>query len=117
MYGPRGRNMSIPTEILLVAVAGVAFYLGYRMGRMSVLSELNTPRHTGANPEVATADAAPLPGPDSGTARPRATPPPASAGGDVRRPGAPAGAGSAPRRTATPPPARAGLIDTGKSKN
>lgn len=109
--------MSIPTEILLIVVAGVAFYLGYRMGRMSVLSELNAPRRADAPPDVTAGDASPLPGPGSEPARPKAAPPPASAGGDGPRPATPATGAGTPRRTAAPPPARAGLLDTGNGKN
>lgn len=105
----------IPNELLLLAVAGIAFYVGYKMGRMSVMAERGASR-SGDDPEIVTADvtgadAAPLPGPGA-PSRPRAAPPPASAGGGS---GA-SNPSSAPRRSVAPPPARAGLLDPGGGK-
>lgn len=105
----------IPNEILLLAVAGIAFYLGYKVGRMSVMAERGATR-SGGDPEIVTADVTgadtgPLPGPGS-SSRPRSAPPPASAGGGS---GA-SNPSQAPRRSVAPPPARAGLLDPGNGK-
>ena len=87
----------IPTEILFAIVAGVAFYVGYRMGRLSAQAEAGATRH-GQGGLPAEDHVSPLPGP--------------SAGGEPAR---------SPRsslpRTAAPPPARAGLMDPGDKSN
>lgn len=109
--------MSAYDLVLLVLVAGGAFYAGYLVGRFKALAE------QGARPP---ADGGPLPGPnpdrpsaetDSRPTRPRGAPPPASAGGgDGTWPG---GGDEArtwrtpPRRSTKPPPAAAGLMGAG----
>lgn len=97
----------IPNEILLVLVAGIAFYLGYRMGRMSAMADRNL-RPGPVDQERGAGE--PLPGPSGGASSPRPAPP-ASAGGSAS--GGTGTVSQAPRRTAKPPPARAGLLDTG----
>ncbi len=87
----------IPNEILFAIVAGVAFYVGYRMGRLSVQAEARAARQ-GRGSIPAEDHESPLPGP--------------SAGGETARTPRP----SLPR-TAAPPPARAGLMDTGDKSN
>jgi hypothetical protein len=109
--------MSAYDLVLLVLVAGGAFYAGYLVGRFKALAE------NGAR--APTADSAPLPGPnsdrpyaeaDAAPRRPGGAPPPASAGGDG---GSWRGDGEArtwrtpPRRSTKPPPAAAGLMGTG----
>ena len=84
----------IPNEILFAIVAGVAFYVGYRMGRLSALAEVGGTHQNQAGTSVGS-PRSPLPGPATSEAP------------------------QAPRRnlprTAAPPPARAGLMDTGES--
>lgn len=107
--------MSAYDLVLLVLVAGGAFYAGYQLGRFKALAERGAAQPSG--------NSAPLPGPrldrpiseaTTAPSRPRSAPPPASAGG-----GDGPGAGETPtwrtppRRSAKPPPAAAGLMDTG----
>ena len=105
----------IPTEILLMIVAGIAFYVGYRMGRMSAMAELDT--QVQASGETPDESQSPLPAPGRSFNPPKrnSAPPPAAAGEDAQS-GSGGSAAAAPRRTASPPPARAGLLDPGGGK-
>lgn len=105
--------MSVYDLVLLVLVAGGAFYAGYQVGRLKVLAE------QGGRPA---ADNGPLPGPnldrpyaeaDARSSLPRGAPPPASAGAD--RDSEARTWRTPPRRSSKPPPAAAGLMGTGSA--
>ncbi|MCC7250673.1 hypothetical protein [Hyphomicrobium sp.] len=109
--------MSAYDLVLLILVAGGAFYAGYQVGRFKALAEQGRARPYG--------EAQPLPGPrvdgpyseaTSVPSRPRGSPPPASAGNeDGTWGGAPSGR-TPPRRSTKPPPAAAGLMGTGETE-
>lgn len=115
--------MSAYDLVLIVLVAGGAFFAGYQIGRFKALNE------RGAASPASRGDPQPLPGPDldgpfsehsSAPTRPRGAPPPASAGNESGSGGgglgAPASGGRGPvRRSTTPPPAAAGLMSKGSA--
>jgi hypothetical protein len=95
--------------LLMIAVAAVAYYMGFQQGRASVTGSASEPQDS----PLPGPHADHLPGPSAAPGRPRGAPPPAAAGdtgsstpaGD--RPAGP------PRRSTPPPPAAAGLLDKG----
>lgn len=111
--------MSANDLILLILVAGGAFYAGYQVGRFKALAEAGTTRR---QPD----DDQPLPGrrldqDSAAPSRPRgAPPPPASAGGDSgawqEAGGSSTSGRTPPRRSSRPPPAAAGLMGTGEAE-
>ena len=112
--------MSAYDLVLIVLVAGGAFFAGYQIGRFKALSERGSAAPSGADQ--------PLPGPNcdgpfsdrsEAPSRPRGPAPPASAGNDGGSwsgSDAPASGGRGPiRRSTTPPPAAAGLMSKGSA--
>ena len=116
--------ISTQLVILLLVVAGLAFFAGYQLGRQSQSdgsdSERDSASTSRTRAEPTGDNVSPLPGPRSIDApreplRPRAAPPPASAGGGGSGGQQQADARPEPKRTSAPPPARAGLLDLGSN--
>jgi hypothetical protein len=110
--------MSANDLILLILIAGGAFYAGYQVGRLKALAE------TGAARRASDDDDQPLPGPrldrpsSEPPSRPKGSPPPASAGDDGtwQEAGTQPSGRAPPRRSTKPPPAAAGLMGTGEAE-
>ena len=107
-------TISLETLVLVLLVAGLAFYAGYTFGRQTVGTGPDSNVRRATVDESRSRDAAPrnpLPSPTTVPApAPRGPPPPASAGA---RPDQGGSAPAAPRRSVPPPPASAALMQTG----
>ncbi len=106
--------MTLADLLPLLIVAGLAGFVGYKLGRSSVITE-QQPQHQ--------APASPLPAPSRPpVAEPvarerRSAPPPAAAGGPASPAAPQAPAATAPKRSSPPPPAAAGIADLDGSKH
>jgi cytoskeletal protein RodZ len=120
------RMISFETLILLLVVAGLAFYAGLQVGRQSGTVGRTAANDTDGgvrpsnNPLPSPSDRTPASEPRS-MPPPRGAPPPASAGAQRQEPAAtvssPSAAPTAPRRTGPPPPASAGLMSPGRKSD